>query len=188
MATLPPGDPQRFRLHIEHYELLAAAEAFAMQRVEMIDGQVLMTRPKDRDHTRLTSELLWRLRPLLQVIAPWMDAFVGVSVALPPHDMPTPDVVVAASQIETNYWQAGDIAIVIEVANASLSTDLSVKRHLYAEHGIPEYWVVDVERRQVHQFWTPADGDYRETRIVPLAGDIHSVTLPNLTVNGAGIL
>jgi hypothetical protein len=37
-------------------------------------------------------------------------------------------------------------------------------------------------------FWSPADGDYREQRTVPLAGELRSATLPDLAIDGSGIL
>lgn len=43
-----------------------------------------------------------------------------------------------------------DAMLVIEVADASLLTDLNEKALLYAEHGIPEYWVVDVPSQLLH--------------------------------------
>ena len=188
MNMLAPEDLRPFKLRIEDYELLDGAGAFAMQRVELIEGVVVTVNSERVPHGRLKSELMFRLRLALRAIGSEFDAYADVSLSLPPHNMPEPDVLVARSDAAGNYWAAADTAIAIEVAASTVRSDLGVKKHLYAEHGIPEYWVADVERRQVHQFWTPTDGDYRDVRIVPLAGDIHSITLPDLIVNGAGIL
>lgn len=188
MNMLAPDELQPFKLRIEDYELLAEAGAFAMQRVELIEGVVVTVNSEHLPHTRLKNELMFRLRLVLRDRDMAWDAFVEASLALPPYNMPDADIVVADAQATGTYLEAADIAIVIEVSASSLRADLSVKKRLYAEHGIPEYWVADVSGRQVHQFWTPKDGDYRATRTVPLADDIHSVTLPTLTVNGAGIL
>ena len=190
MNMLAPEDLRPFKLRIEDYELLDGAGAFVMQRVELIEGVVVTVNSERMPHGRLKSELMYRLRLALRDIGSEYDAYADVSLTLPPHSMPEPDVLVARSNAAGDYWTVVDAAIVIEVAASSLRTDLGVKKHLYAEHGIPEYWVADVERRQVHQFWAPhdGDGDYRETRIVPLAGSIASVTLPGLAIDGAGIL
>lgn len=42
--------------------------------------------------------------------------------------------------------------IVIEVADTTLDSDLDQKKHLYADLGIPEYWVVDAKSAQVFIF------------------------------------
>ncbi len=188
MNMLAPEDLRPFKLRIEDYELLDGAGAFALQRVELIEGVVVTVNSERVPHGRLKAELMFRLRLALRAIGSSLDAFPDVTLSLPPHNMPEPDVLIARANPSGAYWEGADAAIVIEVAASTLRSDLGVKKHLYAEHGIPEYWVADVERRQVHQFWTPTDGDYLDTRIVPLAGDIHSITLPDLIVSGAGIL
>jgi Uma2 family endonuclease len=38
--------------------------------------------------------------------------------------------------------------------------DLGEKARLYAEHTIPEYWVVDIPAEQVHVHHTPLGGRY----------------------------
>ncbi len=43
-----------------------------------------------------------------------------------------------------------DVLLISEVADSSLEQDLGEKAKLYAEHRIPEYWVVDVRSEQVH--------------------------------------
>lgn len=42
--------------------------------------------------------------------------------------------------------------LVIEVADTTLDSDLDQKKHLYAELGIPEYWVIDTQSNQVFIF------------------------------------
>lgn len=188
MHMLAPEDLRPFKLRIEDYELLDGAGAFATQRVELLEGVVVAVNSEHMPHGRLKSEIMFRLRLALRAIGSDLDAYADVSMALPPHNMPEPDVLVARSDAAGDYWTGPDAAIVIEVAASTLRSDLGVKKHLYAEHGIPEYWVADIERRQVHQFWGPGDGDYLHARVMPLAGDIRSATVPDLIVNGAGIL
>jgi Uma2 family endonuclease len=188
MNMLAPEDLQPFKLRIEDYELLDGSGAFAMQRVELIEGVIVAVNSERMPHGRLKSELMFRLRLALRETALPYDAYADVTLALPPHSMPEPDVLIAQADAAGDYWTASDVAIVLEVSASSVRADLGFKRQLYAEHGIPEYWVADVARREVHHFWAPGDGDYRESHIVPLDGDLSSITLPNLTINGAGIL
>ena len=57
-----------------------------------------------------------------------------------------------------------DIMLLIEVAESSLDQDLGEKAELYAEHGIPEYWVVDIPAERVHVHRTPENGRYQSIR------------------------
>lgn len=188
MNMLAPGELQPFKLRIEDYELLGEAGAFAEQRVELIEGVVVTVNSEGLPHTRLKSELMGRLYQALREIRSPFTAYVEASLALPTHNMPDADILIARSTAQGKYLTVVDVAIAIEVSASSVRKDLGVKKQLYAEHGIPEYWVADVERRQVHQFSSPQDGGYRDSRVVPLATDLRSVTLPDLTVSGAGIL
>lgn len=54
-----------------------------------------------------------------------------------------------------------DVLLLIEVSDSSTEQDLGEKARLYAEHGIPEYWVVDVQAEQVHIHRTPSQGKYQ---------------------------
>lgn len=60
---------------------------------------------------------------------------------------------------------AADVLLLIEVSECSKTIDLRRKRTLYAEHDIPEYWVVDVAAQRLHRFTDPANGDYRRSEI-----------------------
>ena len=54
-----------------------------------------------------------------------------------------------------------DVLLLIEVSDSSTDHDLGEKARLYAEHDIPEYWVVDVQAEQVHVHRTPSQGKYQ---------------------------
>ncbi|MCW5932957.1 MAG: Uma2 family endonuclease [Fimbriimonadia bacterium] len=45
--------------------------------------------------------------------------------------------------------------LVIEVADASLEYDRSVKASLYASGGVPEYWIVNLRERCLEMFREP---------------------------------
>ena len=54
-----------------------------------------------------------------------------------------------------------DVLLAIEVADSSLTQDLGEKASLYAEHGIVEYWVVDIAGEQVYVHRAPSQGCYQ---------------------------
>ena len=55
-----------------------------------------------------------------------------------------------------------DVLLLIEVSDSSMTQDLGEKAELYAAHGIPEYWVIDINAEQVHvhQLPTVLDTEY----------------------------
>ncbi len=64
--------------------------------------------------------------------------------------------------------------LTIEIAATSLNADLGLKRLLYEELGVQEYWVVDVERTEIFAFQILENGGSR--RITD------SVVLPGLAI------
>ncbi|MCS6782522.1 MAG: Uma2 family endonuclease [Gloeomargarita sp. SKYBB_i_bin120] len=60
-----------------------------------------------------------------------------------------------------NLNQSPPPALVVEVADTTLDSDLDQKKHLYAELGIPEYWVMDAQGGQVFLFVLHGSGYQR---------------------------
>ena len=56
---------------------------------------------------------------------------------------------------------AADVLLLIEVADSSLLMDLREKADLYAEAGVLEYWVIDVQGSRLHRM---SDSDGRTFR------------------------
>ena len=184
-----PDSPQPFPLRIEDYELLDRAGAFEGRRVELIEGVIIAVNAELHPHTRLKNELMFRFRLALQALGSDLEAFVEPTLALPPRNMPEPDVVVSSiPSSRDDYFRLMNMAIVVEIGASTLRTDLGVKRRMYAAQNVPEYWVVDVNGRKVNQFWMPRDGAYQEARVVPLVGELRSLTMPDLAIDGAGII
>ena len=100
--------------------------------------------------------------------------------------MPEPDIVL------TNY--TGDkavpletVALIVEVSDTTLATDLGRKAKLYAQAGIPEYWVVDVEGCIVRQHRLPGESGYAEHRKIAFGVDIAVETLAGVLVGTGGL-
>ena len=55
-----------------------------------------------------------------------------------------------------------DTLLIIEVADSSLSYDIDIKAPLYAQHNVPEFWVVNISERKIHVFQQPKDGIYEQ--------------------------
>ena len=89
---------------------------------------------------------------------------------------PEPDI--ALLRPRDDYYSEGtpqpsDILLVIEVADSSLDFDRDTKVALYAEAGIPEYWIVNLIDNCVEVHRGPkADGSYADCQRVSKGGAI----------------
>ena len=85
--------------------------------------------------------------------------------------------------------------LVVEIADSSLHYDTITKAELYATAGIPEYWVLDVDGRQLHVFRTPATHPQGRAATTYLSHTTHGPTetitplaAPTATVRVADLL
>jgi len=60
---------------------------------------------------------------------------------------------------------ASDVQLAIEVSYSSLIEDLEIKRKLYAEGGIVEYWIVDAMASCIHVFTRPEVDQYTSHQV-----------------------
>ncbi|QJW97879.1 hypothetical protein FTUN_5459 [Frigoriglobus tundricola] len=68
---------------------------------------------------------------------------------------PQPDVMAVAGRFEEDADHPTTALLVVEVADSTLPRDTTAKAELYATAGIADYWVLDIENRQLHVFRDP---------------------------------
>lgn len=153
VAAHPARFPARFTVEQFHRLCDAVPEA----RLELIDGEVLQVIAKGTRHTAVVHRLIAAIQTTLAA-DPQLPLQLRVEspLDLGPSTEPEPDLALVARR-EDDYWDAhptaADTALVIEVADTSLTFDLETKARLYAGAGIPHYWVIDVQQpclRVVH--------------------------------------
>ena len=76
-----------------------------------------------------------------------------------------------------------DLLLLIEVSDSSTEQDLGEKARLYAEHDIPEYWVIDIKAEQVHIHRTPSQGKYQSIQTVDKSALICPLCKPTATLS-----
>jgi Uma2 family endonuclease len=80
------------------------------------------------------------------------------------------------------------VLLIVEVADSSLAYDRNVKRALYARHGIPEFWIVDLAASLVEVCRSPEGGQYASVSQIGLDGVLEPKLLPGVTIPVAALL
>jgi Uma2 family endonuclease len=183
----PVGDVS-YKFSIAQFEQMISEGIFAEEeRVVLIDGEIIEIMPINHPRAAVVSNLEFILRERLG-----RSAYVWAQqpLVLNSRSRPQPDVTVLRWR-DDRYIPAPptaqDVLLLIEVADTSLAADRSWKRDKYAAAGIPEYWVVNIQARQVEVFSGPASGKYKSSRVagrgeslqVPGAGDV-SLTIEEI--------
>ncbi len=173
------GDRVR-RLRRTEYDALVAAGAFEGEPLELIRGVIVRMSPQGAPHAApivLLNDLLVR--------ALGDRAYVRVQLPLagPDESEPEPDLAVVARELGFEDHPS-EASLVIEVARTSQDYDRDVKAPLYAEMGVPEYWLVDVVAKTVEVRRDPIDGVYRDV-VVVTAGEVQLAAFPDVCVDVA---
>lgn len=176
--------PRAVKLRIEDYLALDAMGAFAgYGKTELIEGEIVYMNAQHRPHARIKTQLLVRIANALQQLGSPLEALVEGSVAMPPHNVPAPDISLTSEPEGEGLIPLSSLALVIEVADTTLRYDLGRKQRIYARAGIPEYWVVDVKTSVIHQLWAPQDKGYTQRRELAFGGQVDAVTVAGLRID-----
>jgi Uma2 family endonuclease len=103
---------------------------------------------------RLVSRAHWRV-------------MVEAPVRIPEFDEPEPDVAVARGTTKdyaNRHPGHADLAMVVEVSESSVAEDRKLAR-VYGPAGIPVYWIVNLQARQVELYTLNRRGGYGKPRI-----------------------
>ena len=132
-------------------------------RVELMDGEIIVMAPIGDDHEYGTDWLTMDLAPALAGRA---IVRVQGSMRLNDRSAPQPDVVVRRLRPrgEVGPTFPSDVHFVIEVADSSLRYDSGPKLARYAEAGIPEVWIANLRRREVAVYAGPSGSAYDTVR------------------------
>jgi Uma2 family endonuclease len=152
-AAFPPLPVCRFT--VEQYEAMIRAGIITEDDpIELLDGWITQKMTKNPPHF-VASELV---RNALARILPEGWCVVSQQPARLAASMPEPDVMIVRgdprSYIE-RLPRAEDVALVVEVSDASLSRDQGLKKSIYAQAGIPCYWLVNLIDRRIEEYTDP---------------------------------
>ena len=139
----------RWRWTVAEIERMTAAGYFdEYDRFELLGGEIVPMSPKGRRHEIVRLKLGYRFTRLASE-----DVFVAAEPQfnLGPDIFLVPDLLVHPNAIVTPDVRGSDALLVVEVAETSLAYDLKTKATLYAEHGVPEYWVIDASTTHDHR-------------------------------------
>jgi Uma2 family endonuclease len=157
-------------------------------RVELIRGEIVEMSPIGRRHAAFVDNLN---QLLVTRLAGRAIVSVQNPVVLADDSEPEPDLKILrrrAVAYKDREADAADTLLLIEVAETSLAYDRSTKLRLYAETGIPEYWIVNCvsESVEVHRA-RRAEGYGEVSRVTAPDAIVSPQAFPDVTVSLAEI-
>lgn len=153
------------------------------ERVELLAGQIVKMAAKGTAHSAAVSrsETLLRNRLGEQVLIRLQDP-----VQLDDLSEPEPDIAVVIPDplyYEDNHPTPARVYLIIEIADTTIRQDCGLKASIYAQSGITDYWVLDVNNRQLHVFREPSQNGYQSELILSDRGNVSPLAFPQIIIN-----
>ena len=183
MATLKP----RTGTQLSVEEFMELPDTYDKRKMELDEGELcIMPRPR-------TGHQFLQLR-VLGYVDRYLDEFddppaevlhdVIVALSLESRILYSPDLVVILQDgraTVTDRMVEGVPDIVVEILSADRRRDLVRKRQVYAEAGVPEYWIFD-PRQDTAALLELRDGQYVERAALTAGDTLTTPLLPGLAI------
>ncbi len=165
-------------------ECLAMLEAGVLHeddRVELIDGELLIMAPIGDNHESTTD---WLTELCVQAFAGRALVRVQGSIRLNNMSAPQPDIAILRRRplSDSRPYYPEDIFLVIEVANTSLRYDSGPKLARYAAAGIVEVWIVNLRDGTVTVYTGLSDSAYTSVRTYLTGENISPQAFPDVSL------
>ena len=188
-------EPRAHALTRHEYQLLTEAGAFKDRRVELIEGVI---------YDKMAAMLGPHAMAVSKTSLAFFTAFggqVAIRIQLPirlnDNSEPEPDLALArgADDDYPDHPAPADVLLALEVSDATLAFDRRAKASAYARAGIVEYWILNVEERQLEIHRGPQQDSampfgwgYSVRLIVPESGSVATLWKPEIEFAVADLL
>ena len=157
--TTPPvpsyrsRNPVPYRWTIREYRALDRTNLFHDVKTMLIHGELYVLpfpRPPHDVAMTATDNFLHAACPADHYVRNQQSLDIGTD------SDPGPDLAIVPGSVDDYSAEKPRVAaLVVEVADESRLLDTTTKAELYATAGVPEYWVIDLEHRQLLVFRDP---------------------------------
>ena len=152
---------QKNRFTVEEYHRMGEAGVLDEARVELIDGEIYNMSPINSPHS---GTVKWLNRLLNRLLGDEFIISIQDPITLNSLSEPEPDVAILKMREDfytDSHPQPEDVLLLIEVADTSLEKDKRVKLPNYAQAGISEVWIMDINEQCIEVYTHPWEDTYR---------------------------
>lgn len=167
----------------DYYRMGEAGILHEDDRIELIEGELIDMAPIGSNHAGIVNQLTWLLSSLAgryALVSPQNP------LLLSGHTVPQPDILLLKPRpdfYKTALPEPADVLLLIEVADSSISYDRKTKLPLYARHGIPEVWLVDLNAKQVERYSQPTETGYGLQETFDSQQTLTSFMMPKINID-----
>ncbi|HJZ89441.1 MAG TPA: Uma2 family endonuclease [Gemmataceae bacterium] len=184
--------PTRKRFTVREFHEMWEAGWFDQCKPMLIAGEVYeMAKPGPAHNTSLTlADYIFKA-----IFAAGYVVRIQMPLVLGQTSDPEPDLAVVGGSPRDYATHPSSDLLVVEVADTSLDMDTGAKAQLYAAAGIADYWVIDLDSRQVIVYrdprpdpGNPFGASYATVKPLPAGQAVAPLAAPQALVNVADML
>jgi len=155
---------------------------------EIIDGFLIDKMTIESRHASTVKRLNRKLTRLLED-----NAVISVQdpIHIDEYNEPEPDIALLKPR-EDFYAESHptprDVLLVVEVSDSTVEYDRDIKKAIYAEAEIAEFWLVNLKENTIECYSQPKNGNYRLAKILETGETLQSKTIENLMLKVEEIL
>jgi Uma2 family endonuclease len=165
----------------EEYLAMVDAGFLEGKKVELIDGVIVAMSPAGPQHNQFLILIVDLFAPLLQKYQLAIQGTLAVAEA----QIYDPDVMLLQRRsggYKHRKIEPADALLVIEAAASSFGNDQQIKLPVYAQAGIPEYWIADLEHERLLVHRDPAGSMYKSVQTLEGEAVISPLAAPDFSL------
>lgn len=155
----------RRKIRVEEYHRMAESGILGSdEKVELLRGEIIQMSPIGSKHSLTVARIN---RYFVNLLGESVLVWIQSSIQLGEFNEPEPDISLLINEeekYEESLPKPEDVILIIEVADSSLEKDRGFKLPEYAKSGIPQYWIVNLNRREVEVYQDPMESIYRSKK------------------------
>jgi Uma2 family endonuclease len=176
------------RFNVQEYHKLAEVGILGEDdRVELLDGQIMVMAPIGENHRSIVDSLA-------ELFTDRRDGRYRVAsqnpVLIDDEDEPQPDLVLYDRAAIGRHPTPVDVFLIVEVADTSLNYDQRSKIPVYASAGIKEVWIIDLTSYSIQTYRDaqPASRRFANVETHERASWVSPVAFPDVHVRLSDLL
>lgn len=156
----------------EYHKMAEAGILDEDDRVELINGEIIEMLPIGSKHSGHVN----RINAYFTILI-GEKAIISIQnpIVIGGHSEPEPDIAILRYRADfytDQHPRPEDVLLIIEVADSSIDYDREIKLPLFADAGIPEFWIVNLEETKIEVYRNPLDNTYLDQEEVSKEGTI----------------
>jgi Uma2 family endonuclease len=166
----------------EYYQMFESGLFADGDRVELIRGEIIKMSPIGRRHAACVDRCNYTFAHKLgtKVIIRIQNP-----LALDNTSEPEPDVMVL--NYKNDFYRSGhpqptDVLLLIEVADSTIDSDRQLKIPVYAEDGITEVWLIDINSDCIEVYRYPTERGYQDIQKFYRGQNLSVLAFPDISI------